>query len=183
MRCDRRVAAVSLFGAWLFSACAHRPPAAVPNVQAFDREVYGGWIVVSYPKSAKRPKTAGELIAVVGDQLSVLTATGAVSIARSDIDTATVVLFSGDLQINSRITGAMVSTLSHGVLLAATIPLWSLTAAATHVAYDRFAEITYPDVAWESLRRGARFPQGLPKGLDPGSLRARPLPKEDERKD
>ena len=183
MRCDRRVAAVSLLGVWLFSACAHRPPAAVPNVQAFDREVYGGWIVVSYPQLAKRPKTRGEMIAVVGDQLSVLTAKGAVSVARSDIETATVVLFSGDLQINSRITGAMITTISHGVLLAATIPLWSLTAAATHVAYDHFAEITYPDVAWESLRRGARFPQGLPKGLDPASLRPRPLPKEDERKD
>ena len=112
MRCDRRVAAVSLLGVWLFSACAHRPPAAVPNVQAFDREVYGGWIVVSYPQLAKRPKTRGELIAVVGDQISVLTANGAVSVARSDIETATVVLFSGDLQINSRITGAMIAMLA-----------------------------------------------------------------------
>ena len=155
------------------SGCAV-PPHVVPDVTSYDRDVYGAWTEVSYPRRTKRPETFGELIAVAPDQLTVLTATGVVTVKKTDVDDVTLTLFSPGNRIRGWLAAGIVSTVSHGYFLVVSIPLWSLSAVMANRQYDRFAEITYPKATWEELRRGARFPQGVPEGLDVRSLRARP---------
>jgi hypothetical protein len=171
MRFSKRIL-TSVLVALMLNACKV-PPHVVPDVQSFDRDVYGAWTEVTYRRAVHRPETYGELIAVTPDQLTVLSATGIVMVQKKEVDDVTLTLFSGS-NIPVWLTAGIVSTLSHGVFLVATATLWSLAAAWDNRQYERFAEINYPGASWEELRRGARFPQGLPEGLDVHSLRARP---------
>ena len=171
MRFDKRIL-TSVLLALMCNACK-TPPHAVPDIQSFDRDVYGAWTEVTFPRAAHRPETYGELIAVTPDQLTVLTATGVVTVQKKDVGDVTLTLFSGSM-IPAWLTAGIVSTASHGVYLPGTIALWSLAAAWDNRQYERFAEVNYPGGSWEELRRGARFPQGVPEGLDVNSLRPRP---------
>jgi hypothetical protein len=171
MRFGKRIL-TSVLVALMLNACKV-PPHVVPDIQSFDRDVYGAWTEVTYPRAAHRPITYGELIAVTPDQLTVLSATGIVTVQKKDVDDVTLTLFSGS-KIPAWLAAGIVSTVSHGVFLVATITLWSLAAARDNRQYERFAEINYPGASWEELRRGARFPQGVPEGFDVRALRPRP---------
>jgi hypothetical protein len=171
MRFDK-VRVASVLVVLTLSSCA-TPRHVVPDVTSFDRDVYGAWTEVTYPRAAHRPITYGELIAVTPDQLTVLSATGIVTVQKKDVDDVTLTLFSGS-KIPGWLAAGIVSTVSHGYFLVATIPLWSLAAAWDNRQYERFAELNYPGASWEELRRGARFPQGLPEGFDVRALRPRP---------
>jgi hypothetical protein len=52
--------------------------------------------------------------------------------------------------------------------------MWVLTGAFTGLSDNRAALFKYPDERLDSMRAFARFPQGLPVGLDLTTLKPRP---------
>lgn len=69
------------------------------------------------------------------------------------------------------------STLSHGVWLVFSAPVWILTTTITSVGHSRTARELYVPGDWQALAKWARFPQGLPPGLTATDLlHGRPFP-------
>jgi hypothetical protein len=59
-----------------------------------------------------------------------------------------------------------ISTLSHGYYLIFTLPLWIVSGSASGAVLSREPIVSYPDESLASFAVLARFPQGLPPGLD-----------------
>jgi hypothetical protein len=172
---DRRVL-VALAAVACISSCAGNPVPQQwrPEAAAAQRTPHGGWIVIEreVPAGAAskgRPIVQGELIAVDESALHVLTSDGLQSVPRAAAHRITLTAYrapAGAL-VAWAVAGG-VSTLSHGGYLLLTAPMW---AVAGLVAYsmEKGAGVIHDPAA---ARRFARFPQGLPPGLDAASLGA-----------
>jgi hypothetical protein len=139
------------------------------------REAYGGWIAVETAPEPSKRTVEGELIAITPDTLHVLTADSLVSLAIGEVASATLTTYdarSGRIQTWS-IVGA-VSTLSHGVWLVLSLPTWILVGTTATASASKEPRVQSLDAAL--LRPHARFPQGLPPGLDRRALRQKRVP-------
>lgn len=164
--------------AWLFlivAGCAtSKPKPMVPAFSAADRDPFGGWVVVEI-QEPKTPDIQGELIAVGPDRLFVLTPAGGIEVPKASIHQATVTLYDPRTLLANVGLGMFLS-LSNGVYAAATIPLWGLAGGMALREVTIVSELQYPASPWESLTKGARFPQGLPNGIVVSKLRIRETP-------
>jgi hypothetical protein len=144
-------------------ACAmHSAPAGwLPKAKDLPRWCRGAWIDVEPVRGAGR-RAAGELIAVGGDEIHVLTADGLRAIPAASIAAATLVLYDAD---DSGGWGFALS-LTHGWYLPLTLIPWlAISSGEAHAPLLR-----HPPWALSSFRPYARFPQGLPPGLRPKDL-------------
>ena len=68
----------------------------------------------------------------------------------------------------------MVTTISNGVFLLLTAPAWLITGlvAAGNESHAPLRDV--PPLAWAELAAYARFPQGLPPGIDLAEIRPKP---------
>ncbi|MGZ8849035.1 MAG: hypothetical protein ACXW3E_01845 [Thermoanaerobaculia bacterium] len=159
----------------LFAACATSTPRPMlPPFNTADQDVFGGWIV-AVPVEPKAPRIAGELIAVAPERLVVLTPSGAVQVEKKDVKTASLALYDPKT-ILGNVTGGMLLSLTNGWLAAVTIPLWGVAGGIALHDVNVAAAIDYPESTWDALRKGARFPQGLPERFDIQNLQRRVPP-------
>lgn len=68
-----------------------------------------------------------------------------------------------------------VSTLSHGVGLIISAPVWLLVGIISTSAQSYSPIECYPQSHWDDLRKYCRFPQGFPQGIDRSALWPKPL--------
>lgn len=152
------VAAVS----FLMSGCATTtaPSGWLSDPNQVSSDPYGGWVDIH----CKNERIMGELIAVTKDTLFVandlLHAVGS-----ADILTARLAFYHPS-NLGGVVALGTISTLSHGFILILSAPLWLIVGSVT--AYLRSDEplIDYPEKPLEKFVPFARFPQGLPPGLD-----------------
>jgi hypothetical protein len=97
-------------------------------------------------------------------------------IAKSQIDSARLIMYNTHaLDYALWTTLGSVSTLSNGFYLAFTLPLWLLTGIPVSTGEARRQNyIDYPASGWAEMGKFARFPQGMPAGINPSSLWPRP---------
>jgi hypothetical protein len=115
----------------------------------------------------------GELIAIDTDTIHVLADGRLVSLARATVCCAELTAFRMELsELQLWTVLGILSTASHGIVLILTAPLWAIagTAAAASASYAPRIVPTDPVV----LQPFARFPQGMPPGLDRRTLRSKP---------
>jgi len=62
------------------------------------------------------------------------------------------------------------STISHGVFLVFSFPIWVLTSTITSGIESRASQLEFPGDGWDKFSIWARFPQGLPAGLTEADL-------------
>lgn len=149
----------------LFGACATSGPKPIyPSFKTADQDVFGGWIEI-LPVEPKASPIAGELIGVDPDRVVVLTPSGAVQVEKQNVKQATLTLYEPKSLLPNVGTGMLLS-ISNGVWASITMPLWGLAGGKALRDVNVAAEIEYPRSTWDELRKGARFPQGLPEGLD-----------------
>ena len=156
------------------SGCASTkaPSGWLPDARQSAYEASGGWIAAQVgPRDSSR-EVRGELIAVQGDSVFVLTVAGFEAIPAARIRAAQVASYDVNWGILSGwwVAGTL-STASHGWLLIVSAPIWILTGSLSTAAASRAPIVRYPDRAWYELGSFARFPQGLPPGLDRSALR------------
>jgi hypothetical protein len=120
-------------------------------------------------------QTDGELIAVNRDSVYVLTTGGLAVIPVRGVAKLNVTGY--DAQAAALALWGLAGTLatiSHGILLIFSAPVWIITSSIAAAAHSREPREIYPEVALNALRIYARFPQGIPAGLDRRQLRPKP---------
>ena len=165
----------SLILAIAVAACGvTNPDPRKPSLERVQRTAYGGWIVVVQRNNAVH---AGELIAVDRVWMHVLAPNGGMSIIPTG-SIARARLFTYESEGGLGVWGAIggLSTISHGFILILSFPIWLISLGVVTRAEANHILIEYPDRGWGSFVRWARFPQGMPRGIDHrGLLSPRPL--------
>jgi hypothetical protein len=157
-------------GLWaVMVACASNPAPDnwLPAVAEAPSDPYGAWILVS-PRGEGQANIQGEFLSVGSDSVFVLLPEGYVraiprdSIARAQI--AFVDPDDGPLQVWSIIGG--IGTVSNGVVLGLTLPLW-IIAGTLVTGNERSVALrtVYAEEGLDSLRMFGRYPGGMPPDL------------------
>jgi hypothetical protein len=142
------------------------PTGSVPLAVDAGRESFGGWLKAHQVVGNRKERVEGEFLAVDADSLYLLARGRLLALPLATVHDAKVVSFDPQQErVGGWATAGSISTLSHGVGLLISAPVWivsgvAMTSAQTSSAVDR-----YPDQEWAELRRHARFPQGPPPGL------------------
>jgi len=160
----------------LASACQSIPAPEdwLPTPFETPEWTYGGWIQVEMKPTAPKVPAAvwgGELIAVSADSGWILTDNGVTAVAVRDVSRATLVGWDPDFSgfLLWSLLGT-VSTISNGAFLVATAPMWIIGGSLATASQSRSSTIKTERAQWSDFRLYARFPQGLPPGLDLASL-------------
>ena len=145
-----------------FKASSGAPAGWLPSVDDLGRSGRGAWITIRHPGKGK-PTTAGELIALADDRVYVLASDGLRIVPAAEVRSALVAVYasSADAEV-----GRSFITLSHGRLGFLTALPWYGLVHDT----SRAPLLKHPPLPLDGLARFARFPYGLPPGLDLGSL-------------
>ncbi len=134
---------------------------------------FGSWVEIRRASTYHKPgvKLEGELIAIDSDSLYVFGGGHLQGYPKSKVTTATVLINSGSSAgiVAWGLLGA-ISTLSHGYYLAATLPAWIMMGIIAGKSQGGGVRLRYPDVTWDEIAIHARFPQGLPQGVDLSQL-------------
>jgi len=144
------------------------------------RDPYGAWIQVTYatPPDSAKVEVAGELIAIDPDTVFVLTPEE--TLVPVPIEWALRGRL-GYFDAQSWATGSWavlgtLSTLSHGILLIVSSPVWILSGTIATADQSRRPIRTAhgsDHESWRGLGMYARFPLGMPQGLDRGRLKGK----------
>lgn len=176
-------AGLLLFLALTGCATSSAPDLWIPEAENVDEQAFGGWIEITRDKSVyDAPYVFGELLAVEDDSAVVL----GVSLSSSDsidwtsipepvvhviplnsIERARLFWYDsewGDMALWT--TAGILSTASHGFGLILSAPIWLITGSVATRSQSRMPLVTYPDRPWHAFIPFARFPQGLPSGLN-----------------
>jgi len=134
-------------------------------------EAYGGWVELLVTGGAR---VDGELIAVTADSVWVL-GTASVVVPVASVRQGKLTTVQSEVGNVAGATGlGVVSTISNGILLVFTMPLWIIVGTAAGSSQSYAPERRVPPLHWAELNGFARFPQGLPDGVSLASLRAKP---------
>jgi hypothetical protein len=151
------------------------PPGWLPPAEQAQQQAYGAWIRVQYRHGEEIYHVAGELIAVEADSLYVLNNEDLLALARQDITKSKLGTYDSQAGTLGGWTGlGALSTLSHGVLLIFSLPLWLAAGIASTHAQSHASLLEYPHCQWDGQRPYARFPGGLPPGMSRLFLESKP---------
>ena len=159
------------------AACVSNPAPDgwLPPADVTATEAWGGWIVVDTATGARSDpqELSGELIAVDRDSVFVMSDSTLVAVRRSRARQGT--LFAYDAKWN-RLAGWGVAgtfgALSNGWFFGLTGPIWIISSTVASANQSKAPRVEASDSSgWDGMRLYARFPQGLPPGLDRRALR------------
>ena len=163
-----------LFMALILPACATiRAPRDWLETAAVEaQQPFGGWTAIWLIQTTGPPELEGELLAIAADTAWVLTLGGEMLyLAANDVLKAQLETFDPGLgMIRLGVAIGSLSTLSHGFFSIFSLPVWLLGALLTDRAVGRSAVIDMQKAPWETLRVHARYPQGLPPGVDTDTI-------------
>jgi hypothetical protein len=124
--------------------------------------------------------TFGELIAASADTIWILTEQGQLDFYRvSAIESVALGIHDNDaVMVGAWTALGSISTISHGVFLVFTLPIWLASGLSMTVQESRSGNLEYPPWPLVALTPYARFPQGAPFGITAARLTgaARPTP-------
>jgi hypothetical protein len=147
------------------------PPGWLPTPVQAQRGAFGSWISVQgQPRTP--PLAEGELIAIDTDTIHVLADGRLMSLPRASICCAVLTAYRMDLSGLQLWTAVgTLSTVSHGLVLILTAPMWIIAGTAATSAASYAPRIVGTDPA--VLQPFARLPQGIPPGLDRTTIRSK----------
>ena len=159
-------------------ACAGNPAPEgfLPSPAHAVNDVYGGWIGVTVTAGRHDSTIAGELIAARADTVWILPDSGpVVAVPTSTVKHGRVARYNSEAGAIAGFTAlGVVSTISNGFLAGFTMPLWVITGIVASSNESRAPLRDVPPLVWANLAGYARFPQGLPPGIDLGEIRPKP---------
>jgi hypothetical protein len=141
------------------------------------RDPYGSWVTVEYEKEYDEQFLVGEFLAVDSDSLYVLSSYAGkddpvIGVSLELVKKAKIASFDPETgKASGWVLAGTLSSLSHGLGAAISIPLWIIMGSAMAGSHSRTPLENYPDLSWFELRKYARFPQGPPPGIHQLDLR------------
>lgn len=148
------------------------PSGWLPKPAETQTSAYGGWIDLSCKESVGPRRISGELISVSADSVWVLSDSGGVVIPTSAVRDGKLTAYAAQTgELKTWTLLGTLSTISNGALLVFTAPMWILGGSLTVGGEARSPERKHPPVGWSELAPYARFPQGMPEGLQLTALR------------
>ncbi|MEP7226796.1 MAG: hypothetical protein ABI785_05505 [Gemmatimonadales bacterium] len=155
--------------------CAHNsaPQGWLPKPAEAQAAAYGGWIELSY-KQATEKRADGELIAVSADTVWLLGLEQALVIPTATVKQGKLTAYAaqkGPVALWT-VLGTL-STISNGWFLIFTAPMWIVGGSLSVGSESRAPERKSPQLGWEDLASYARFPQGMPEGVELNTLKAK----------
>jgi hypothetical protein len=175
MRARERVSLGVACAVWLGAVgCAHNtaPPGWLPATEAARTLALGGWVTVKTGEQKQDRRTIeGELIAVHPDTLFVLSGDTLVAVDRARTRSVQLTGYAIDLNGMRGWTAlGFFGAVSNGWFFALTGPLWIVGGSTATATASHAPEVRYPREPWNRLILYARFPQGLPAGVDRARL-------------
>jgi hypothetical protein len=167
----------AVLAATLTMACArHRAPDGfLPIPEEAQQEASGAWIDVTLGGGSSPDRVAGELIAVSEDTIWILTEREGRAVATAAVVSGQLVAYDSQ---SGRVAAATffgtLSTISNGAGLLLTAPMWIVGGSASASLQSRVPIYRLPVALWARIAPFARFPQGMPPGLELEALRAPP---------
>ena len=157
----------------LFEQCAssHEPSRWLSDPDKVPMDPYGAWIEVKTDSG----RVDGEFIAVSPDSVFVAN-TSLQVMSRTRIVSARVVLYNSNDVSGGLILGPLL-TISNGLLLIITAPMWFIGGTIATVSRSFDPVFDYPKRPFEELARYARFPRGIPSGIDRSGLKMKRVEK------
>ena len=148
----------------------------------------GGRTVELRGTEPKSPKVSGELLAVGPEQMLVLTSAGVRGVPPQQVKEVRVRRHGlkgrkawlwvaiGAIGTGLALTAACLSAEGDncGAVLGVTVGAWGLIGGPAAASLAKSSQLRVPGPDFTSLRPYARFPQGLPEGLDLAPLGPRP---------
>ena len=167
---------LSLGTAVACAGCARNsaPEGWLPKPAEAQAGAYGGWIELTYGEPKEKRSMDGELIAVSADSVWLLGQDQALVIPTTAVKM-------GKLTAYAAQTGALtawavlgtLSTISNGVVLILTAPMWIIVGPLAVASESRAPQRKSSPLAWGELAPFARFPQGMPEGVELNTLKAK----------
>lgn len=159
----------------LLSGCAivSAPRGWLPKAQETPTDVYGGWVELHYSSAGERERLRGELIALSADSIYVADEALHV-VARADLQRAQLVAYESEAgKLGGLVALGTLSTASHGFVSVLTAPVWILFGGAMAVVQSYKPVVAFPSSKLERFAPFARYPKGMPAGLDRGQVKMR----------
>jgi hypothetical protein len=148
------------------------PPGWLPTPEEAQREAFGAWMRIEYRIDSVRRVIEGELIAAATDSIYVLGADSLVALPVTPALSGTLTTYDARLDMLGTWTlMGTLSTASHGIVLLLSAPIWIIAGTASTASASKDPRIGSTDPSL--IRQFARFPQGMPPGVDRRSLRQR----------
>ncbi len=160
---------VLFFSLFVFSCAAtHAPRGWLESPNDIQTDTYGGWLNL---ETKTKAKLAGELIAISNDSIFIANETFH-TIARSDIKSARLVAYKSNAGgMGGLVFLGTLSTISNGLLLVLTAPLWIIGGSLATTSRSFEPIIDYPKTELSRFAPFARYPQGLPSGIDRNQIK------------
>jgi hypothetical protein len=146
----------------------------VPESEA--NQVYGAWLEV-YTTSAAQPddSLSGEFIAVSPQVIYTMNPKLNI-IHRDQIIKARAIAYDSESgAIGTQVFLGTLATITNGFFLVFTAPMWLIggSFATANRSWEPIEE--YPQKNWEELRQYARFPAGIPEGINLPEMKPNPF--------
>jgi hypothetical protein len=154
-------------------ASSSAPAGWLPKPAAAQSTAYGGWIELTYGQPTEQ-RAAGELIAVSAESVWVLSQTQALVISTSAVRAGKLTAYEAQKGgfTTWTVLGAL-STISNGAFLIFTAPMWMIGGSLAVAGESRAPQRKISSVSWGGLAAFARFPQGMPEGIEMSTLEAK----------
>lgn len=169
---------LGMIGVIACSGCASNtaPKNWLPKPQEAQSAAYGGWIELSYREGQGERSTDGELIAVTADSVWVLNESRGIVVPTASVKKGKLTAYAAEKgrMATWAVLGA-VATLSNGAVLLLTAPMWIIGGSLATGAESRAPVRESPPLSWVALAPFARFPQGLPDGIELTALKAKEI--------
>jgi hypothetical protein len=147
------------------------PPDFLADPAEAQRTAFGGWADVSFRGAGGVEHASGELIAATSDSLWILSPPGHVIPVADIVDGELVGYDARAEQVGGAVALGVVSTISNGAFLIFTAPMWLIGGSVAARSQGQVAIDELPAARWEALAAFARFPQGMPEGIELADLR------------
>jgi len=172
------------------TSCAslHAPRGVLPTARDAPQDAAGAWIEIEPSRASGGGRVTGEFLAVgvAGDRAApesvyVLTGAGFDAIPLTAIHGARIEVYESEAgRGRGMVLGGMFLSLSNGLGFIITGPLWLLVGSIATGEISHEPIRSTDGSGWEPVRAYARFPAGLPPGLDRAAVvaapRVRPMP-------
>jgi hypothetical protein len=163
-------------GLGLIGCASSRAPSGwLDRPEDLTRSAYGGWVTIEPARDRRSAPVEGELLAVGTESVYVMGARGFEAVSRAEMRSARLEVYRAQTGSAAGMAalGTIVS-LSHGIGFIVSGPVWILCGSITAGAVSREPLHDVSGTTWEGVSKYARFPAGLPPGIDRDALLPKP---------